>query len=128
MEHQRVIEILKTLYKKSTKVVGGRLKGGYIDHKTQENKAINTAIQTLEKQLKDRWIPVSERLPGDEEINKLNYSHPNHRKFLCTIQITDYKPQVRLLYYGEKGWLYEGENYNEYVKAWRYLPEPYKGE
>ncbi|MGJ0847427.1 DUF551 domain-containing protein [Tissierella praeacuta] len=83
-------------------------------------------IGYAEEQLTDRWIPVSERLPNEEDISQLHYSHPNHRKFLCTIQIANYKPQIRLLYFGEMGWLYEGENYDEYVIAWQPLPEPYK--
>lgn len=92
----------------------------------QLNGSVADVKELLEKELNDKWIPVSERLPSDEEINKLNYSHPNHRKFLCTIQIADYKPQVRLLYFGEYGWLYEGQEYNEYVKAWKPLSEPYR--
>lgn len=120
---QKAIAKLKQLLPDENQVIiGGRRNGKELE------LAIHTGIKALEKQLNDRWIPVSERLPGDEEINKLNYSHPNHRKFLCTIQIASYKPQIRLLYFGVMGWLYEGENYDDYVIAWKPLPEPYKGE
>lgn len=51
------IEVLKTLYKKSCKMVGGRLKGGFINHEELINKSIDAAISALEKQIpKKRYI------------------------------------------------------------------------
>lgn len=50
MDEQTAIEMLKNLYVKSTRMVGGRLKGGQINHGQPENEAIDTAIQALAKQ------------------------------------------------------------------------------
>lgn len=72
------------------------------------------------------WIPVSERLPSDEEINKHISIHPNYRQFLCTVKFADYEPQTRLIYFEESGWRYMGEDYNKHVIAWKPLPEAYK--
>ena len=90
-------------------------------------ESLNLAIKTLEKQLTNSWIPVSERLPNDEECNKFDLMHPNHRKFICTIKIADYEPQTRELYFSEIfGWKYGPEDYNKYVIAWMSIPESYK--
>lgn len=73
------------------------------------------------------WIPVSERLPNEEECEKFDIGHPNSRKFLCTIKIGDYEPQIRELYFSKLfGWKYGPEDYNEHVIAWQPLPESYK--
>lgn len=65
MEYPRVIEVLRTLYRKSTEMVGGRLKGGYVNHEIQENKAINIAIQVLKKQIPKKPIK-HQKLPNRE--------------------------------------------------------------
>ncbi|OZV12324.1 hypothetical protein CIW83_09515 [Tissierella sp. P1] len=89
--------------------------------------SLELAINILEKQLKDKWIPVSERLPNDTECNEFDDMHPNHRKFLCTIKIADYEPQIRVLFLSEVfGWKYGADDYNKYVIAWKPLPELYK--
>ncbi|MDF2879564.1 MAG: hypothetical protein K0R54_121 [Clostridiaceae bacterium] len=73
------------------------------------------------------WIPVKERLPSEEECKKFDIKHPNYRSFLCTIQITDYEPQTRTIFFSEIfGWKYGAEDYNKYITAWQPLPEPYK--
>lgn len=87
---------------------------------------IENAIKALEDKSGDKWIPVSERLPSDEEINKYISIHPNYRQFLCTVKFADYEPQTRLIYFEESGWRYMGEDYNKHVIAWKPLPETYK--
>lgn len=83
--------------------------------------------EALEKQLNGGWIPVSERLPNEEECNKFDVTHPNARKFLCTIKVANYEPQVRTIYFSEiVGWKYSAQDYNEYVIAWQPLPPAYK--
>jgi hypothetical protein len=85
------------------------------------------AANALEKQLNNGWIPVTERLPNEEECNKFDIMHPNRRKFYCTIQIGDYEPQVRELYFSIfYQWEYDLENYSKHVIAWQPLPEEYK--
>lgn len=87
---------------------------------------LNNRDYVVEKQLNGGWIPVSERLPNKEECNKFDFKHPNHRKFLCTIKIKDYEPQVRELYLSHTDdWKFGPESYSKYVTAWQPLPEPY---
>lgn len=84
-------------------------------------------LKVLEKQKNDGWIAVSERLPNEEECNKFDLEHPNYRTFLCTIQIADYEPLTRELYYSKIcGWKYGAEDYNNYVTAWQPLLGPFK--
>ncbi len=45
-----MIEVLKTLYKKSVRMINGSLKGGFINYEMAENKAISLAIEALGKQ------------------------------------------------------------------------------
>lgn len=51
MEIEKAIELLQTLYVKSTKMQNGRLVGGYVDKKNEINTAIMVAIIALEKYL-----------------------------------------------------------------------------
>lgn len=124
------IELLKTLYKTSYKIiVDGRIVDEFIDMANPVNKALNTAISALEAQQWDRWIPVSQRLPNEEECNTYPVEHPLHGKFICTIKIGEYEPQTRELYFSKvSGWNYGPENYNRHVIAWMPLPEPWKEE
>lgn len=92
----------------------------------EHNEALEVAIKALEDKSGCKWIPVSERLPSDEEINKYISIHPNYRQFLCTVKFADYEPQTRLIYFEESGWLYMGEDYNKHVIAWKPLPEAYR--
>lgn len=60
---ERAIEILKTKYVKSCKMVDGRLAGGFIDDKKDVNIAINKAIEALEKQ-----APKNPKVSYDNEF------------------------------------------------------------
>ena len=82
-----------------------------------------------ERQLNNGWIPVSERLPNEEECNLYDVTHPCHRKFMCTVKVGNYEPQTRkLFFYDIFGWKYGLGDYNEYVMAWQPLLEPYQPE
>lgn len=52
MTNEETIKILKTLIPKTCKMVNGRLKGGFDDTDCPEYKAIQIAINTLDKQNK----------------------------------------------------------------------------
>ena len=84
--------------------------------------ALDMAIAALEKQEKDRWIPVSEALPKEKaEYNvsiKGDYGLP---------------PYVDACYWNDNDNVFEDWNgyYEDYIPvsnviAWRPLPEPYQ--
>lgn len=59
MDKQEIIKAigcLEKMYVKSTKMVDGRLKGGYINKDKPENKAIDLAIAVLGEQLDQEQI------------------------------------------------------------------------
>ncbi len=108
------------------------MKNTKLMNELQENEEI---ISKMAKRLKSfegntfnsGWIPISERLPNDEECDKYDNSHPLSRKFLCTIKIGDFNPEPRLMFFSKVfGWKYGADDYNKYVIAWQPLPEPYK--
>ncbi len=83
---------------------------------------LKAAIEALEKQERDRWIPVSEALPKEKaEYNvtiKGEYGLP---------------PYVDACYWNDNDNVFEDWNgyYEDYIPvsnviAWRPLPEPYK--
>jgi len=99
----------------------------YRDNYKEKFEACKLAIKALEKQVNNGWIPVSERLPNNEECYKFDKNHPSRRKFLCSIKIKNYEPITRELHFSEIfGWKYGPADYNKYVIAWQELPEPYK--
>ena len=90
--------------------------------------AIMVAIESLEKELSDNWIPISERLPTREEYNK------NDGRFIVTDGNRVYQSLFDV--YEKKCFLdviYKGNcNYEEIIDnrviAWQSLPEPYRGD
>ena len=82
-------------------------------------KEFDVAIEMLEKQLANGWIPVSERLP--EKV---------HDKYLVTMKhrtLNEYCIDCRNLY-SDYQFEYASafERHNWEVIAWMPLPEPYK--
>ena len=77
--------------------------------------------QALEKQLTDRWIPVSERLP-EEIIDKLTRDFTEYN---VSLKFDD-KKCVRTYKFGNERWWNNGNDMTKYVIAWRPLPETYK--
>lgn len=78
------------------------------------------AIEALEKQINDRWIPCSKRLPDNEPSYIIG----------TTYYITTSNGTVRIAKYKERKWIESfGRTiaYNDVV-AWkkRIIPEPYK--
>lgn len=115
------IEILKTLYKKSCRMENGRLKGGFIDMESPENKAINFAIAALEAQQADRWIPCEERLP-EEKVNPFT---GDYCEYECTADFGCGGLDIRYYKFGRGHWYENGDCLDKCVTAWRERPEPY---
>ena len=98
-------------------------------------EALDLAISALKKQEQDRWIPVTERMPEEDEdvlvtvhFLGLKQTHPNgwndHIKPSFYVDIARH-------YVGE--WCSVSDEYKvarsrHIVTAWRPLPEPYTGE
>lgn len=84
------------------------------------NSSVADIKELLEKQLNDRWISVSERLPEESDI------------YLATF-IENGKHYVERFYYSAiSGWMmpvdWQDEGRIDKIKAWKPLPEPYGGE
>lgn len=89
-----------------------------IKHLKERNftsKQIEMAIEALERQLNNGWIPVSERLP-----NKMGI-------YECTVKYDDKSIGVKRVLFicpiSSPKWLKENDLN---VIAWRERPEPYK--
>lgn len=80
-------------------------------HRQYSMPAIDTAISTLEKQLTNGWIPISERLPEKSDI------------YLATF-LEEGKKYVERFYYSPL----MGDEGIENIIAWQPLPEPWKGD
>lgn len=87
-------------------------------------KAIDMAIQALEKQINRCWVSCKDRLP--EEVNK--YYLVTYRSVICG----KFEQYVTVSYLstfsnGDKSWEIEEEHGNNWmVIAWQPLPKPYK--
>ena len=84
---------------------------------SQYNEGWTDAVDRIRGELGslgDRWIPVEERLPEDEEM------------VLVTCQTKSGKKSVNRAWYGYGFW--HGTGSMSGVIAWRPLPEPYRPE
>ena len=77
-------------------------------------------------QPESRWIPCSERLP-EERINPITQ---DYYEYQCTYCSGLHKSIVDVRHYkfGDGHWWHGAGIMDDYVTAWRELPEPYKGE
>ena len=81
---------------------------------TPKGKAVSMALKALEQ---TRWIPVSERLPEDDE------------EVLCFLESEEMAVLFRRNNWGQYEWVDGGFATGSYdVIAWIPLPEPYKAE
>ncbi|EGD47093.1 hypothetical protein Cpap_1485 [Ruminiclostridium papyrosolvens DSM 2782] len=79
--------------------------------------------QLFKEQQQQRWIPVSERLPGNP-----NPENGEPKAYLVTINKFAIVPTT-LYYMGDGRWVREWDEPSEIytnILAWRELPEPYK--
>lgn len=77
-----------------------------------------------EKELKDKWIPVSERLPDKNmpclvSVGKFNFTQI--AMYSDLMETIDHK----IFYQGDYG-KNNFQNITEYVNAWQPLPDPYR--
>ena len=100
MENREAIEILKNMkWSITTK----------FNAVNNSAKALDMAVSALEKQEKDRWIPVTERLPEDKKKVLVSYDTEDGKK----VDISMFDRYGCLL---------------GLVSAWRPLPEAYTEE
>ena len=92
-----------------------------ISENIKANDAVVLAIKALEAQRRDRWIPVSEGLPNENEEVEVTIKE-------IANGIGGYR------YYTKRAWLLEGKfnikknPYNPEVIAWKPLMEPWREE
>ncbi len=98
---------------------------GYERHPLPEWYALDKAIEAIEQ---TRWIPVSERLPNDEDYVLVCYSNGDIRTAYYYIDTNVYETEFEDLC--ETGWYNYNEDlmYDQDIIAWMSLPEPYKAE
>lgn len=60
MTNQKAIALLEEIRPKKCKMVDGRLQGGFSDHDSDTGKAIDLAIESLEKQIPKKPIEKDE--------------------------------------------------------------------
>lgn len=84
---------------------------GWCENHCQLPEAFEMAISALEKQEKDRWIPVTERLPEKEGCYLVTVKNDHERRYSKTA------------WYSGDGWFARQD-----IIAWRLTPEPYKVE
>lgn len=104
---------------------------GNYDSYSQYNEAWSDAIDRVRARLEnffkekenDGWIPVEERLPEEKVTPVLQdfYEYQVTAKFGNVKDVRHYK-------YGNGHWWHGPGIVDEYVIAWRPLPEPYRPE
>ena len=87
-------------------------------------KSLSLAIDALNQQLTNGWIPVSERLP-EEKINPVT---SDYYEYECTADWVWDRTDIRYYKFGDGHWWNSPSCVDAYVIAWREIPEPYKGE
>ena len=88
-----------------------------------ELKVLREKIQTLlKKQEADKWIPVTERLPEDDDYKAFSY-YEDGAVLYCT---KDGKIGFGWYYESTREWANEDDISPGEVIAWRPLPEPYQ--
>lgn len=85
------------------------------------NEALDMAITALQNQ--PVWIPVSERLPNEDEFIKSYRRNKYAAEFIVMIKGAN-RPTT--LYFTHDGWWTDNMKDRYDVTAWMPLPEPYR--
>ena len=104
---------------------------GYADTIPEYIEAMKMAVSALEKQEKDRWIPVTEALPEEKDAGILKKLGTNKRSdyVLATVEVKGERMTVTACTYdGKWDWNMKYAFPDYKVIAWRPLPEPYEPE
>ena len=89
----------------------------------KKREGLLEAQDIIRKHMNDGWIPVSERLP-EEKINPASqdfYEYQVTARFGIVTDVRHYK-------FGNGHWWHGSGIVDQYVIAWRPLPEPYHSE
>ena len=93
-----------------------RVKGYLTDYIPADNyEEVEEIVEALEQEPK--WIPVSERLPGEHEWVLVTVEQNGHR-------YTDIMRRDKYI----DAWTDSRDTYTDEITAWMPLPEPYKAE
>lgn len=90
---------------------------------TPEREIYQSSKMIIDLLNKTEWIPVTERLP-EEKINPITV---DYFEYQCTVRFGNLY-DVRSYKYGKGHWRLGATIVDDYVIAWRELPEPYKAE
>ena len=92
---------------------------GHSDMRMESDKALQMLLDCADEALEQRWIPVSERLPKENEYIG------NVRKYYL---IQDEYGDMHVAYLNNVGWIHMDsfKAIHSEVIAWMPLPEPYK--
>ena len=87
----------------------------------KEKEAVDLAISALEKQEQDRWIPIAERMPEENDFVLVTVSGEDVRG--C-----EWKDSMALAVWTNQWNLVDANLVSYTISAWRPLPEPYTEE
>ena len=120
MTNKEAIIHIEQIRPKKCKMVNGKLQGGFPDHGSDTGKAIDKAIEALEKANKYRWHDLSKNpddLPEADGNSESDY-------VLVMIGTPEWNSWEQAYYHhGKRLW----STYEQNVFAWRYI-EPFKEE
>ena len=107
-----------------------RIRDRLMPTRSKQFEAMTIAIAALEKQEKDRWIPVTERLP---ELTHFMYDVTPFSDTVLVTMRNQYGAERLVLgnYEQRKGWNFEllnstDERFQWHAIAWRPLPKAYQ--
>ena len=123
MTNKEIIAYIEQMRPKKCKMVDGKLQGGFSDHDSDTGKAIDAAIEALEKADKYRWHDLRKNPDDLPEANR--WGESNYVLVKALIKVGCYAcNDMRKAYYNhtQKKWSIDGN-----VLAWRYI-EPFEEE
>ena len=127
MEKEKAIEIFnkwmdcKDAYQADPSCDGNCFSCEYYASAEEEKEAMLLAISALEKQEQDGWIPITERMPEENDFVLVTVSGEDVRG--C-----EWKDSMALAVWTNQWNLVDANLVSYTISAWRPLPEPYTEE